>query len=124
MIETKDNLLQWEEDSSEVLMLFEQFMFNVKFMLKIYIFFTLLLKTCKIGCTIAIIKERGYPLSRTILIVEDEPSIVTLIKYNLEKEGFTTEVAMNGEDAIKIAESNPEIDLIVLDLNVTKNGWN
>lgn len=57
---------------------------------------------------------------RTILIVEDEPSIVTLIKYNLEKEGFTTEVAMNGESAIKIAESNPEIDLIVLDLMLPK----
>lgn len=66
------------------------------------------------------LRKRGYPLSRTILIVEDEPSIVTLIKYNLEKEGFTTEVAMNGEDAIKIAESNPEIDLIVLDLMLPK----
>lgn len=66
------------------------------------------------------LRKRGYPLSRTILIVEDEPSIVTLIKYNLEKEGFTTEVAMNGESAIKIAESNPEIDLIVLDLMLPK----
>lgn len=66
------------------------------------------------------LRKRGYPLIRTILIVEDEPSIVTLIKYNLEKEGFTTEVAMNGEDAIKIAESNPEIDLIVLDLMLPK----
>lgn len=66
------------------------------------------------------LRKRGYPLSRTILIVEDEPSIVTLIKYNLEKEGFITEVAMNGEDAIKIAESNPEIDLIVLDLMLPK----
>lgn len=66
------------------------------------------------------LRKRGYPLTRTILIVEDEPSIVTLIKYNLEKEGFTTEVAMNGEDAIKIAESNPEIDLIVLDLMLPK----
>ena len=66
------------------------------------------------------LRKRGYPLSRTILIVEDEPSIVTLIKYNLEKEGFITEVAMNGESAIKIAESNPEIDLIVLDLMLPK----
>lgn len=66
------------------------------------------------------LRKRGYPLTRTILIVEDEPSIVTLIKYNLEKEGFITEVAMNGESAIKIAESNPEIDLIVLDLMLPK----
>ncbi len=75
---------------------------------------------CKIGCTSDHFMKRGYPLSRTILIVEDEPSIVTLIKYNLEKEGFSTEVALNGEDAIKLAESKPEIDLIVLDLMLPK----
>lgn len=59
-------------------------------------------------------------MNRTILIVEDEPSIVTLIKYNLEKEGFETEVALNGEDAIEIAEANPDIDLVVLDLMLPK----
>ena len=64
--------------------------------------------------------KRGYPLNRTILIVEDEPSIVTLIKYNLEKEGFKTIVALNGEEAIKITDENKEIDLIVLDLMLPK----
>lgn len=64
--------------------------------------------------------KRGYPLNRTILIVEDEPSIVTLIKYNLEKEGFLTEVALNGEEAIEIADKNRDIDLIVLDLMLPK----
>lgn len=58
-------------------------------------------------------------MKRSILIVEDEPSIVTLIKYNLEKAGFLTEVAYNGEDAIKQTEAN-EYDLIVLDLMLPK----
>lgn len=58
-------------------------------------------------------------MERTILIVEDEPSIVTLIKYNLEKAGFLTDVAYNGEDAIKKTEEN-KFDLIVLDLMLPK----
>lgn len=58
-------------------------------------------------------------MERTILIVEDEPSIVTLIKYNLEKAGFLTDVAYNGEDAIKKIEES-KFDLIVLDLMLPK----
>ena len=58
-------------------------------------------------------------MNRTILIVEDEPSIVTLIKYNLEKAGFLTDVVYNGEDAIKKIEKST-FDLIVLDLMLPK----
>ncbi|MEI3614337.1 response regulator transcription factor [Pseudogracilibacillus sp. SO30301A] len=58
-------------------------------------------------------------MERTILIVEDEPSIVTLIKYNLEKAGFLTDVVYNGEDAIKKVEKST-FDLIVLDLMLPK----
>ncbi len=55
----------------------------------------------------------------TILIVEDEPSIVMLLQYNIEKSGFLTEVADNGEDAVKKA-SQTEYDMIVLDLMLPK----
>ena len=49
-----------------------------------------------------------------ILIAEDEPSIVELIKYNLEHEGFRVAVAMDGEEAlIAVVEHKP--DLILLD---------
>ncbi|MEI3606029.1 response regulator transcription factor [Pseudogracilibacillus sp. SE30717A] len=58
-------------------------------------------------------------MERRILIVEDEPSIVTLIKYNLEKAGFQTEVAYNGEEAIEQTEKE-NYDLIVLDLMLPK----
>lgn len=50
-----------------------------------------------------------------ILIVDDEESIVTLLKYNLEQAGFQVVTAMDGEEAInKVVEENP--DLVVLDV--------
>ncbi|HLR59014.1 MAG TPA: response regulator transcription factor [Pseudogracilibacillus sp.] len=55
----------------------------------------------------------------TILIVEDEPSIVMLLQYNIEKAGFLTEVANDGEEAVKKV-SQVEYDLIVLDLMLPK----
>ncbi len=56
---------------------------------------------------------------KKILIVDDEKAIVDILKFNLEKEGFTTTVAYDGEEAIKIALSvNP--DLILLDLMIPK----
>lgn len=58
-------------------------------------------------------------MNHSILIVEDEPSIVTLLKYNLEQQGFQTEIAYNGEDALQYFEENT-YDLIVLDLMLPK----
>ena len=44
-----------------------------------------------------------------LFIVEDEMPIVTLLKYNLEKEGHKVDYAVNGEDAIRnIKEKNPD----------------
>lgn len=50
----------------------------------------------------------------TILVVEDEEAIMTLLRYNLEKEGFRVHCAMDGEEALtQVKEYKP--DLIVLD---------
>lgn len=54
-----------------------------------------------------------------ILIVEDEPSIVTLIQYNLTQAGFITDVAYNGEEALKKL-TEKTYDLIVLDIMLPK----
>ncbi|MDA0240530.1 MAG: DNA-binding response regulator, partial [Proteobacteria bacterium] len=35
-----------------------------------------------------------------VLIVEDEPPLVELLKYNLESDGFRTAVAGDGEEAL------------------------
>ncbi|MBN2200850.1 response regulator [bacterium] len=50
-----------------------------------------------------------------ILAVEDEEDIRELIRFNLEKEGFTVECVATGEDALHSAAANPP-DLILLDL--------
>lgn len=54
-----------------------------------------------------------------ILVVEDEDALVTLLRYNLEAEGFGVEVANDGEEALTlIAEQVP--DLILLDWMMPK----
>ena len=49
-----------------------------------------------------------------VLLVEDEKSIVTLIKYNLEKEGFKVFCAETGEEALKIIKEKT-FDVVILD---------
>lgn len=56
---------------------------------------------------------------KTILIVDDEKTIVTMLALNLQKEGYNTLEANNGEDAVNIAtERKP--DLILLDIMLPK----
>lgn len=55
----------------------------------------------------------------SILLVEDEAALVTLLTYNLEKSGFEVRAALDGEEAITmIAERLP--DLVVLDWMLPK----
>lgn len=50
----------------------------------------------------------------TILIVEDEAALVTLLRYNLEREGYRVIEARDGEEALIVAaEETP--DLVLLD---------
>lgn len=61
---------------------------------------------------------------KKILIVDDEKPIVDILKFNLEKEGFVTSVAYDGEEAINLALSIKP-DLILLDLMLPKvDGFN
>ncbi len=50
-----------------------------------------------------------------ILIADDEPDIIELIKYNLEKEGFEVGTATNGTMAIQVAKEMMP-DVILLDI--------
>ncbi|MCZ0704443.1 two-component system alkaline phosphatase synthesis response regulator PhoP [Natronobacillus azotifigens] len=54
-------------------------------------------------------------MSKKILIVDDEESIVTLLQYNIEKAGFETKTAMTGTDGLNLAKTK-SFDLIILDL--------
>lgn len=52
---------------------------------------------------------------KKVLIVEDEQSILTLLKYNLEKEGYQVSTATDGREGYEIAIGEP-FDIILLDL--------
>lgn len=54
-------------------------------------------------------------MSKSVLIIDDEQDIRVLLKYNLEKEGFTVADAENGQIGIELAlKFKP--DLILLDV--------
>ena len=50
-----------------------------------------------------------------ILLVEDESSIIELIKYNLLKSDFLVDVAEDGEQAVDLIFSDKKYDLIIID---------
>lgn len=49
-----------------------------------------------------------------VLVIEDEASLVTMLRYNLEKDGFDVSEATDGEEAIIVAEETTP-DAIILD---------
>ena len=53
-------------------------------------------------------------LQPRVLIVEDEPPLVELLSYNLEKAGFQIHIARDGEEALLAVEERKP-DLILLD---------
>jgi len=53
-------------------------------------------------------------MQTTVLIVDDESAIVTLLKYNLEKEGFKALTTGDGEEAINMVKEHKP-DIVVLD---------
>lgn len=56
----------------------------------------------------------GMLAKPTILVVEDEAPLLTLLRYNLEKQGFRVEEAADGQEALmRVAEAKP--DLVLLD---------
>ena len=56
---------------------------------------------------------------KTVLIVEDEKSIVDIVRFNLEKEGYAVLTAYDGETGLAMAlEKNP--DIVLLDVMLPK----
>ena len=49
----------------------------------------------------------------TVLVVEDEAALATMLRYNLEKQGFLVDEAVDGQEALtRIAEAQPDIVLL------------
>ena len=60
---------------------------------------------------------------KTVLIVEDEKNIVDILRFNLQREGYETLEAYDGETGLRLAmEKNP--DILLLDVMLPKlNGF-
>ena len=54
-------------------------------------------------------------MSKTILIVDDEPNIVIPLQFLMEKNGYQTLMAQSGEEALE-AVSKYSPDLVLLDI--------
>ncbi|MEX0800425.1 MAG: response regulator transcription factor [Dehalococcoidia bacterium] len=52
---------------------------------------------------------------KKILVVDDEPTLVATLQYNLEREGYRVATAPDGESALTAAQTDRP-DLIILDL--------
>jgi len=58
-------------------------------------------------------------LNPSILVVEDEDALATLLQYNLDKEGYRVTVATDGEEALMLT-SERQPDLVLLDWMLPK----
>ena len=62
-------------------------------------------------------------MARNILVVEDDPNIVDLLRMYLEKEGFEVRIAMDGGRAVEEFKTR-EPDIILLDIMLpVMDGW-
>lgn len=50
-----------------------------------------------------------------ILLVDDEPDVIEIIRYNLEQEGYNVKTASNGKEALQKAQKNTP-HLIIMDV--------
>lgn len=58
-------------------------------------------------------------MSGKVLVIDDEKQIADIIKFNLEKEGYTVQTANDGQEGIdKVHQWNPE--LVILDIMMPK----
>jgi two-component system alkaline phosphatase synthesis response regulator PhoP len=61
-------------------------------------------------------------LGRKVLIADDEPDIIEILKYNLDKEGYQVITAKDGDEALDKAKM-AKPDLVILDMMMPrKNG--
>ncbi|MFA5083952.1 MAG: response regulator [Candidatus Paceibacterota bacterium] len=56
---------------------------------------------------------------KNVLLVEDEAFLANLLKSRLEKEGLVTQVARDGEEALKLLKE-AKFDLVLLDIILPK----
>ncbi len=58
-------------------------------------------------------------MTKTVLVVEDEPNIILSLEFLVKEAGYNVRVALDGEEALKaVAEEAP--DVLLLDVMIPK----
>lgn len=58
-------------------------------------------------------------MSKTVLVVDDSPTVVKFVSFSLKNKGYTVITACDGMDAIeKISRADAGVDLVITDLNM------
>ena len=60
-------------------------------------------------------KQRAKPSAVRILIVDDEPSIISFVDQTMRRAGYQTYTAPNGHAALRICEAKGLPDLLLTD---------
>ena len=55
----------------------------------------------------------------SILVVEDEPTLLETLEYNIRRQGYTVYIAADGQEALSLARIH-QPDMIVLDVMLPK----
>lgn len=54
-----------------------------------------------------------------VLLVDDEPDLLELLKFSLEEEGFSTLLAGDGNQALELLQAN-DVDIMVTDIRMPR----
>ena len=52
----------------------------------------------------------------TVLVVDDDPIVLDLVKEHISKYGYQAILASSGEEALQVAKQNGKIDLLLTDI--------
>jgi DNA-binding response OmpR family regulator len=58
-------------------------------------------------------------MALSVLVVDDDPVILRLLQVNFELEGIGVAIAVDGEEGLKMAQSDPP-DLVISDIMMPK----
>ena len=68
-------------------------------------------------------KAENVAMKKTILIIEDYPNVVEVLRMRLQNAGYHVLVAFDGQEGLKLARTK-QPDLIILDIMLPKmNGY-
>ena len=59
-----------------------------------------------------------YPMSKKILVIDDDASIISIFEFILKEAGFRPYTATSGDEGLAIYRENTDIDLVFLDVKM------